>query len=410
MNKTSNILSSKGFMMVVSMLGLFLVSTGTSWAIFSYLKSGPTSTFTSEDVSDARSRIDESLPKTQECPINGKMYSEPEEAIWKTRRPITAIIENHEDARPQSGLSRADIVYEAVAEGGITRFLGVFYCGASAMDVALAPIRSARVYFVNWASAYGERPLFVHIGGANNICNNCPGGTKSKKQVAPKVDAFALLTKIGWRYASGNDFDGGTNIGYPVIIRDQYRLSDTEKAAWEHSVVGFTDKIYDEAASRGFGNEEEGEPWDVNFQAWKFVDESPLSSPEATKIAFEFWSNKPNYDVRWEYDQPSNSYLRFNGGNKHLDHNTNEQLSTRNVVIMFVDEEDIVDEEGHTYIETVDSGDALFFMNGGVTEGSWKKKDRTSSIVFSDEKGKEIEFVRGEVWVEAVPQGNDIDY
>src|SRR3989344_1165750 len=269
----SKILNSKKFMLFVSFFGIYLLATGTSWAIFSYL-SGDGGGQTTADLSKGRGRIDPNLPKTEECPINGKMYSKPERDIWEKRRPMTAIIENHMEARPQSGLSYADVVYEAVAEGGITRFLAVFYCGASAQDIKIAPIRSIRVYFINWAAEYGEKPLLVHSGGANNICSNCPGGVKVRGDVAPEVDALKLLVKLSWRAPSGNAMDAGTNLGYPAVKRDQYRLG--EKAAWEHSYEGYTDKIFDEGAIRGFGyKNEEGEAWDENFTRWGFSDDKP---------------------------------------------------------------------------------------------------------------------------------------
>lgn len=405
------IFAGKNTTMIVSLLGIYLISAGLSWAIFSYLKGDSPSTAPKQTVTENRRRIDPNLPKTEECPINGAMYSKPEREIWETRRPLTAIIENHEESRPQSGLSFADVVYEAVAEGGITRFLGVFYCGVSAQEVKLAPIRSVRVYFVNWAAEYGKQPIFLHIGGANNICNNCPGGVKPRGQVASEVNAFQMLSDLGWRYSKGNDFDGGTNIGYPIIIRDQFRLG--EKAAWEHSVVAFSDKVFDEASERGFGYEnEDGEVWIEDFEAWSFKDAAPSSSPEAGEIAFNFWDNKPNYDVKWLYDANENSYKRLNGGNEHKDHETDRQLTAKNVVIQFVRERGPVDEEGHMFYENIDidQGDALVFQNGEVIEASWEKDGQFDKTVFTDENGDEVEFVRGTIWIEAVPDGNQIDY
>ena len=79
------------------------------------------------------------------------------------------MIENHAEARPQSGLSYADVVYEAVAEGGITRFMGVFYCGIAVRNVNLAPVRSARTYFLPWVLEYDA--LYNHVGGAG-LCND----------------------------------------------------------------------------------------------------------------------------------------------------------------------------------------------------------------------------------------------
>jgi hypothetical protein len=406
-NKLKEMLTGKKIMIIASLLGLYLFSTGTSWALFSYLRAEPE--FTSEDLTDSRGRIDPNLPKTETCPINGKLFSQPERDIWEDRRPITAIIENHADARPQSGLSFADVVYEAVAEGGITRFLGVFYCGASAQDVRIAPVRSVRVYFIDWAAEYGKEPIFVHIGGANNICNNCPGGVKDYGQVAREVDAFSVLSKLGWRYSQGNDFDGGTNVGFPIIVRDQYRLG--EKAAWEHSVSGSTDKIFDEAKARGFGyKDENGDPWIDNFVLWKFSDDNPSDSPSATDISFGFWDNKIDYDVEWKYESADNKYLRINGGKEHIDFETKEQITAKNVVIMFVNERGPVDKEGHMFYTTVGGGNALVFQNGEVVEGTWKKSSQSSRTRFYDEDGLEIKFVKGPIWIEAVPKGNEISY
>ena len=403
--KLSNIIASKKFMVFVSYLGVYLLASGTSWALFSYLKEPGGFA----DLTEGRGRIDPGLPKTEECPINGKMYSKPERDIWETRRPITAVIENHADSRPQSGLSNADVVYEAVAEGGITRFLSVFYCGASADDINIAPIRSARVYLVDWAVGYGKRPIFVHIGGANNICGHCPGGVKPADQIAREVDAFRMLGNLNWRSARGNAFDGGTNVGYPIIVRDQYRLGD--KAAWEHSVVGSTDKIFEEAEVRGFAFEDEkGEDWNKNFTPWKFMDDAPISSPKASQISFEFWSNKSDYDVSWKYEKEGNRYLRFNGGKEHFDHETKLQLSAKNVVVIFVKEKGPVDKEGHMFYTTIGEGKTLIFQNGDVIEAGWRKRTQDDQLRFFDNKGSEISLVKGEVWIEAVPNGNEVDY
>ena len=193
-DKILQLISAKSFRVFVSLLGLYLFSLGTSWALFSSMKGGLEEV--EKVVAEGRERIDPNLPKTEECPINGKMFSKPERDIWESRRPMTAMVENSLEARPQSGLSYADVVYEAVAEGGITRFLAVLYCGTSVKDIRIAPIRSVRVYFVDWAAEYSKYPIFVHSGGANNICNdpvNCPSGVKPRGDIAPEVDAFKLL-------------------------------------------------------------------------------------------------------------------------------------------------------------------------------------------------------------------------
>ncbi|KKQ95878.1 MAG: hypothetical protein UV74_C0013G0483 [Candidatus Woesebacteria bacterium GW2011_GWB1_43_14] len=396
---------SKKIITILGFLGLYFLSSGVSWAFFSYFGGGSTTQTQDQDgLAGERSKINLDLPRTEECPINGMMYTKIEKSIWEDRRPITTVIENHLDARPTSGLSKADVVYEAVAEGGITRFLGVFYCGVSADDVRIGPVRSARVYFVNWAAEYGVAPLFVHVGGANNICGQCPGGVKPKGTVGKEVDAFAMLSALGWRYSSGNDLDGGTNVGFPVMWRDMERISG---AAYEHTFMGSTDKLFNEGSDRGFGSK----GWDEGYQSWKFADDSPSGSPSAADISFEFWSNKSDYDVNWKYDQASNSYLRSNGGTSYIDMEYKDlNVSAKNVVIQFVEEKGPVDREMHMYYEVVDRGEALIFQNGSVIEGTWEKKAQTERTVFYDGEGEEVEFVRGVVWIEAVPIGNEIKY
>ena len=393
-------------MVIVTFIGLYLLSAGISLALFSYLKGGSNLTYNAGDLADARSQILD-LPKTETCPINGELFTKIEKDIWDGRRPITAVIENHLDSRPPSGLSRADIVHEAVAEGGITRFLSVFYCGAAKEDVRIGPIRSARVYFINWAAEYADNPLFVHSGGANNICGDCPNGIKLRGTLDPRVDAFTLLAELGWRFFTGNALDAGTNAGYPEVWRDYERLPGV---ASEHTFMGSTDKLYEVGSERGFAyKNEDGVAWDDNYVSWKFTDDKP-TTPKATKIEFEFWSNRPDYDVAWDYNQNENIYLRSNGGQRHYDLDNDQQMYAKNVVIQFVPEEGPVDKEYHMFYDVIGSGDALVFQNGNVIEATWKKSSTNSRTIFYDLAGDEIEFVRGKIWIEAVPEGNNIDY
>lgn len=401
-------LSSKKIMVFVSFLGLYLLTAGISLAIFTFLKHEPSFSLTSGSLDEARSKISETLPKTEECPINGDKFTKIERDIWDKRRPITAVIENHLDSRPPSGLSRADVVYEYVAEGGITRFLSVFYCNAAAGDVRIGPIRSARVYAIKEAAEYADAPLFVHSGGANNICKDCPGGVKPRGTVTKEVDAFSLLAELGWRFASGNALDAGTNAGYPEVWRDYERIPG---AASEHTFMGSTDKLNEVGTERGFGfKNADGEAWNKNFIPWGFVDGASAASPNASEISFEFWDSMADYDVKWNYDQSNNSYGRMNGGKEHIDLDTKEQLSAKNVVVQFVEEKGPVDKEHHMYYEVIGSGDALIFQNGSVIEGTWKKSSITARTKFLDKKGAEIPFVRGRAWIELIPKGNKINY
>ncbi|MGD8744369.1 MAG: DUF3048 domain-containing protein [Candidatus Woesebacteria bacterium] len=396
--------SSKKFMLILSFLGLYLLSSGTSWALFTYLKEDPKlETVSLGDLEEARMKISQ-LPKTQECPINGGMFTEPEEKIWQTRRPITVIVENHEDSRPPSGLSRADVVYEIVAEGGITRFLAVYYCGAAAEEVKVAPVRSARVYFIDYASEYGDFPIFMHVGGANDYAGF--GDT------ARDARALELLETIGWRVPKGNDFDTTYDSGFPVFWRNYERLG--KQVATEHTMMASLDAAYQQAEDRGFSAEDEdGDAWDENFVKWDFSGEGTDSDTNSSKISFEFWEDglfSSEYAVTWVYDEESNSYKRENGGESHNDLETGEQLTAKNVVVLFARQRGPVDRNKHLLYETVGEGDALIFQNGKVVETTWEKDSRSSRTIFYDEDGAEVSFVGGSIWIEVLPAGNDVEY
>jgi hypothetical protein len=401
--------TSNKYVLIGSFVGLFLVSVGLSLLVFSLISPKSASSLVKNIT---KARVDLTAPKTAECPISGMKYTQAEANIWNTRRPVTAMIENNIEARPESGLSKADVVYEAVAEGGITRFMAVFYCGVPAQAVKVAPIRSARVYFINEAAGYGTDPIFLHQGEANNICSTCPGGVKPRSEIDPTVDAGALLTKIGWSGGpTGNNFDGGFNIGYPIVVRDQYRLSSTA-SAWEHAVVADLDEVYKEADKRGFNfKDNSGVPWTQGFKKWVFQDGKSNSSPTAFDIKFSFWSNQSDYDVEWKYDSPTNSFLRFDGGTAHVDWEFDKpQLAAKNVVIKFAVEKGPLDSEKHMSYAVVGTGKSIVFQNGQAIQGTWSKASALDRDVFYDDNRQLIPMVRGQTWIEIVPAGNTISY
>ena len=105
-----------------------------------------------------------------------------------------------------------------------------------------------------------------------------------------------------------------------------------------------------------------------------------------------------------------NKYLRENGGKSHTDLTTGEQLSAKNVVILFAKEKTSVDRNKHILYTTIGEGDALIFQNGNVIEGTWEKESREERTKFFDEDGGEIAFVRGPIWFEVLPKGNEVAY
>lgn len=384
-------------------LALYLLSTGFSWFIFNSVaarqgsqtqtKESPKLGSTLSDKPQRHLPLDAGAPRTEACPINGEMYSAKEKAIWEKRRPLAVMIENHSEARPQSGLSYADVVYETVAEGGISRFMGVFYCGITGGNINLAPVRSARTYFLPWVLEYDA--LYNHVGGAGQ----CDDDTVDERAKALcQIDQYLI-----------KDMDQ-FGISFPTCFRNYDRLD--HEVATEHTMVCQTDRLTKLAADRGWTNvDSKGVSWDKKFTSWKFKDDAKESDRGTTaSISFVLWKGyEKDYGVVWKYDAVNNVYARENGGVVHTDLETGEQLKAKTVIIMFAKETGPVDDHMHLLYGNIGSGDGLLFQDGKVEKITWQKQDKSARTKFLV-GGKEANLNRGPVWVEMLAIGTPVTY
>ena len=331
--------------------------------------------------------FDQSKPKTEECPLNGAKYSKEQRDWWEKHRPLGVMIENHTEARPQSGLIFADVVYEVVAEGGITRFLAVYHCQDAGI---VGPVRSARTYFLDFISEYGEYPLYAHVGGANT-----PG----------PANALGQIEEYGWGgYNALNQF----SIGFPTFKRDEARAG--RSVATEHTMYSVTSRLWEVAGERGLTNvDEDGNSWDENFTQYEFKEDDPAGG--AQTISYSFMGGYGDYSVAWKYDPATNSYLRENGGEAHMDRNPKKQISAKNVVILFMREgraNDGYEGNLHMIYGTKGKGNAILFQDGKEIKASWSKADREDRLVLTA-AGKEVAFNRGLIWFSVLPTDGEVD-
>lgn len=387
-------------------IAIYLISTGVSFAAFTTLPNliKPKAVTVVPTGTQKHYAIDPSIPRTEACPLNGMMYTKQEKVVWEKNRPLTVMIENHAESRPQSGLSRADIVYEAVAEGGITRFMGVFYCGIAAESTVVAPVRSARTYFLPWVLEYDA--LYNHVGGAGN-CNDDTVDERAKALCQIGIYKVKDMDQFGLPFKFTDD----AGKKYPVCSRNYDRLD--HPVATEHTMVCDTSGLLKVAEDRGWTNvDAKGVAWDKNFQTWKFKDDAKDADRGASfSASFVAWKGYENdYGVRWDYNKANNSYLRFNGGVAHMDLETKEQLEAKTVVIMFAKETGPVDDHAHLLYGNVGSGDGILFADGKTQKITWKKTLRTDRTKFFDAAGKEIQFNRGQIWIEMLPIGTAVTY
>jgi len=282
--------------------------------------------------------------------------------------PVAVMVENLSSIRPQSGISRASVVYEALAEGGISRFMLVFP-GDKNVAESIGPVRSARSYYLEWLSEYDALYAF---SGAYPPVLAAISGLEIKN-----MNAMYDGSKYYWRdhsfAAPHNMFTSSENLGY--AIRDK-GLDGVDEA---------------------------------KFRAWKFKDEAELEDrpTDAKNITIDF--SAAAYSVEYKYDRESNTYLRFNAGAEHTDRNTSEQLAPKNVVVYKLSTR-VIDDKGRLEMDVVGEGEATMFSNGMATKGTWKKASRTDRTLFYDESGKEYEFSRGQTWVDVIPDDKSYEY
>lgn len=366
---------------------VYIISTGISYALSSKVSpsqnsrpSQPTSSQTGDQLG-----FDQGLPKTEPCPLNGEKYSKKQKEWWEKHRPLGIMIENHEESRPQSGLSSADVIYEAVAEGGITRFLAIFYCQDAKI---VGPVRSARTYFLDWISEYGDYPLYAHVGGANT-----PG----------MANALGQIADYGWNLH--NDLSQ-FNLSYPTFKRVE--RPNSRDVATEHTMFSSTEELWKVADKRKLTNvNEDNERWDEKFVKYSFKDDAKDEArPQAQKIHLELWEDYKEYAIDWIYDRISNVYKRENGGKLHLDKNTNKQLTAKNIVVLVMFEShanDGYEDNVHLLYRTKGTGKAYIFMDGKQVIGRWEKDSRTARTEIYDNEGEMVKFNAGTIWFEILP-------
>lgn len=313
--------------------------------------------------------------RDQSHPISGIFYTAAQKETWSNRRPLAVMIDNHALARPsQHGLQKADLIWEAVAEGGITRFLVVFH----ANDVAqIGPVRSSRVYYVDWALEFPA--YYSHVGGAGTIGSPANIFVYIKQKGVLDLDQFKLGNATYWH---GGDvmLGGGT-------ILSHIKYTSTEKL-WQagESLYPGTNVL-------------------PGFKTWQFKNDNPLNErPEAQEINFTFWYSA-HYGVVWRYSRDENVYLRWQGDSPHLDQATQEQLKAKNVVLIFMKQRSAGDGTAHILYDTTGSGDALVYRDGEEIAATWVRNSLSDRTVFLKRGTQdEIAFNRGLTWVEVLPK------
>ncbi|MFA5829200.1 MAG: DUF3048 domain-containing protein [Candidatus Gracilibacteria bacterium] len=334
-------------------------------------------------------------------PLNGQLISQE-----RAQMPVVAVmIENSPPARQQSGLDKADVVYETLAEGGITRFMALFQ---NEDVLVVGPVRSARSYFVEIVREYNA--WYAHVGGS--------------------ADGIKLIAKYGL-----HDLDQF------FVDKPYWRDSNRVKTrGFEHgmyvSILALRDYVK--------GQAELG-----SFESWGFKDDAPVSnllqsstqtstqaaapakavanSAQTISVNFSF----PSFLAQWKYDSVKNVYNRSNGGVAHVDAQSGQQLFAKNIIVQYVKMTPILNnqkgDDSALKLDLIGSGDGVLFLDGQMIPITWKKAKSGDHTQFyyadgagagsasanasgvnagaGSSSGQKIQLNRGVTWVELAEKG-----
>jgi hypothetical protein len=315
------------------------------------------------------------IPSPQAEPVH---YYSPltgrETTKQKTSAPVLAVmIENSPEARPQSGLTEAGVVFEAVAEGGITRFIALYQETEPSL---IGPVRSIRPYYLEWAAAFDAG--IAHVGGSDEAIEMVRSG-------AYGVDLD--------QFSNGSSYWRSKDRLSPHNVYTDYANLDKlikEKGKSSSKFSGFSRKKQtdDTAAAK--------------------TDDSSEQKANIIKLAV----SSSQYEVAYQYDKEAKTYQRSLGGKPHYSRaidGTDSQLSPAVVIAMRVNQT-LAADRLHNQIATNAGGEVFVFQNGKVVKGNWSKERPTSQIRFVDANGQEIQLIAGQTWITAMPNGKAIDY
>ncbi|MEK7189177.1 MAG: DUF3048 domain-containing protein [Patescibacteria group bacterium] len=289
--------------------------------------------------------------------------------------PVVVVFDNHPDAIPYlSGISSALVVYEALAEGGSTRFAGLF-AGAPENTPKIGPVRSARPYVVEIAAGWSA--FYLHGGGSPEAL-----------ELIPETDVIDLneISGLGIRYFWRDDaiprphnlFTSGDLIALGIADFELLGQLPAEKLSWQWS------------------------------------DDAPEPKKDervsASRIYVDF-SENTEFDASYEYDPGFRRYNRFMNGLAHRDTATGSQIAPANVIVQRVPEEGYYPSgEGRISIEMTGTGDSLVFQRGYAIRGTWRKESQNSQTEWFDANGERVMLATGQTWVEVVPGARSVTY
>ncbi len=308
-------------------------------------------------------------------PLTGLCDGIPDEAL--THRPVAVMINNMIKALPQWGISQADIIYEMLAEGRITRFLAIFQDYSKIEK--LASIRSARPYYIDIAQSYGA--VYIHFGGS-----------------VPAYDAIASRKDLVHLDGIKGNWEG------TVMFRDPDRR---KQMGLEHSVYTtgeYLQLAMEKLENKGYALNQTEHPSAFTFGE-KWTDNSAVNGESANKVTVTFSSSHKPW---FQYDPETEKYLRFQYGDPQMDGWMDCQLAIDNVLVLRMVTKDIPSDLKLIDVDTTGEGEGYFFTKGKYVPITWQKDSYNSEIRYFTQDGQPLVVSRGTTFVSCVTTTADV--
>lgn len=353
-NRFDKLFDTSKYIYILAVL-IFITGIGLA-AWFAY---GSVSANNNENVVDETPIVVGSKDAEEDCNFRRKLDGVCVELEKQIDPDLIAImVENNLEAWPLSGITKAQVVYEAPVEGNIPRYMLIYTLDTEDVE-KVGPVRSARPYYLDWVSEYG-RVMYMHVGGS--------------PEALEAIDNFNIFDlnemNRGWYYWRSEDRTAPHN-------------TYTSNKLWTKAFNDYNK--YSE---------------DSDYDGWVFDKQTTCVEDCVTDIRASF-SSANAYKAGWVYNAEKMQYVRYQGTKK-VEEDDGGEIFADTIIVQRVKAK-VVDDIGRKEIETVGNGEAVIFRDGKVFEGTWEKKSRKDRTQWYDKEGKPIGLKAGKIWIEILP-------
>ena len=312
-------------------------------------------------IAEEKRKEEEEKKRQPKSPLSGLPMKED----LTNRRSVGIMISNIEHAMPQSGIESAEVIYETLAEGGITRLFALFH---EFDNKKIGPVRSCRHYFLDFALDHDA--IYLHAGQS-------PQGELAIKELnISDINSISYLSNIAFYLDPNRKRPHSTYTSYDMVMigweKQKYRKEPNPQTGT---------KLH-------FSQDEE-----VLLPEGKII--------HTLKLPFSY-IDTPYFT----YDEENKEYLRFQFGKPHIDVETGNQLHFTNIILQLADVWNIKgDDAGRVDMKLIGEGKGYFFTRGKMVPITWKKESHMKTTHYYDENGQEILLNPGKTWIAVYPAG-----